>query len=238
MTQWPVRRMADRSRRRWSRARASASPTGLPWASPSTSSSESQATTTASAASGRAATAPALASARSTTSPGRSAASNPFSSTPDTMTSGANPAPLTSRRRPAAEAAAERVAPPCPRVADGCGGCDWQHVAPAAQRQLKARIVTDALRRIGRVEPPEPDLGPELPTEGWRTTVRALVDDDGRAGFRLHHAHDPLAVGPAGRLVAHPLVDEVLREGVFPRPVREATVRAGAATGERLVLSR
>ncbi len=135
------------------------------------------------------------------------------------------------------EAAPERVAPPCPQVEAGCGGCDWQHVAPAAQRALKARIVTDALRRIGRIpEPPEPDLGPQLPVEGWRTTVRALIDDKGRAGFRRHHAHDPLAVGDGGCLVAHPLVDEILREGVFPPPVREVTVRAGAATGERLVV--
>jgi 23S rRNA (uracil1939-C5)-methyltransferase len=109
-------------------------------------------------------------------------------------------------------------------------------VSPPAQRDLKARIVTDALQRIGRIEPPAPDPGPALATERWRTTVRALIDDDGRAGFRLHHAHDPLAVGPGGCLVAHPLVDEVLREGVFPPPVREVTIRAGAATGERLVL--
>ena len=134
------------------------------------------------------------------------------------------------------EAAPERMAPPCPQVEAGCGGCDWQHVAPAAQRELKGRIVTDALRRIGRVEPPPPDLGPELVPEGWRTTVRAVVDGEGRAGFRLHHAHEPLAVGPGGCLVAHPLVDEILREGVFPRPVREVTVRVGAATAERLVL--
>ena len=134
------------------------------------------------------------------------------------------------------EAAPERVAPPCPRVAAGCGGCDWQHVAPAAQRTLKARIVTDALRRLGRLDPPEPDLGPDLAPDGWRTTVRAVIDDDGRAGFRLHHAHEALAVGPGGCLVAHPLVDEVLREGLFPPPVREVTVRVGAATGERLVL--
>jgi len=134
------------------------------------------------------------------------------------------------------EAAAERVAPPCPRVAEGCGGCDWQHVAPAAQRRLKVRIVTDALRRIGGLEPPEPDPGPELPAEGWRTTVRAVVGADGRAGFRLRHTHDALAVGEGGCLVAHPLVDEILREGVFPPPIREVTIRAGAATGERLVL--
>lgn len=134
------------------------------------------------------------------------------------------------------EAAPERVAPPCPQVEAGCGGCDWQHVAPAAQRELKARIVTDALRRIGRVDPPPPDTGTELAPEGWRTTVRAVVDAEGRAGFRLHHAHDPLAVGPDGCLVAHPLVDQILRQGVFPPPVAEVTVRAGAATGERLVL--
>src|SRR5581483_8538052 len=134
------------------------------------------------------------------------------------------------------DAAPGRVAPPCPRVEAGCGGCDWQHVAPGLQRELKARIVTDALRRIGRLDPPEPSPGPELPVEGWRTTVRALVDDRGRAGFRLHHAHDPLAVGPDGCLVAHPLVDEVLRDGRFPSPVREVTVRAGDRTGERLVV--
>ncbi len=129
-----------------------------------------------------------------------------------------------------------RVTPPCPQVEAGCGGCDWQHVAPRLQRELKARIVDDALRRIGRLDPLESTPGPELPVEGWRTAVRALVDDDGRAGFRLRHAHDPLAVGPGGCLVAHPLVDEVLRDGLFPAPVREVTVRAGARTGERLVV--
>lgn len=134
------------------------------------------------------------------------------------------------------EAAPERVAPPCPQVEAGCGGCDWQHVASGAQRELKGRIVTDALRRIGRIDPPLPDLGPFLAPEGWRTTVRAVINDEGRAGFRLHHAHEPLAVGPGGCLVAHPLVDEILRDGIFPPPVREVTVRAGAATGERLVL--
>lgn len=135
------------------------------------------------------------------------------------------------------EAAPERVAPPCAQVAAGCGGCDWQHVAPAAQRELKAQIVGDALRRIGRIaEPPEVDLGRVLPAGGWRTTVRATVDAEGRAGFRLHHAHEALAVGAGGCLVAHPLVDEILREGRFPRPVREVTVRAGGATGERLVV--
>ena len=37
------------------------------------------------------------------------------------------------------EPAPDRTAPPCPHVADGCGGCDWQHVEPAAQPGLRAR---------------------------------------------------------------------------------------------------
>lgn len=134
-------------------------------------------------------------------------------------------------------AAPARVAPPCPRVADGCGGCGWQHVTPDAQPALKAAIAADALRRIGRVDPPAIDLGPRLPATGYRTTVRAAVDDEGRTAFRRHHRHDLVVVGDteAGCLVAHPLVDEVLRAAAFPG-AREVVVRAGAATGERLVV--
>lgn len=134
-------------------------------------------------------------------------------------------------------AAPARVAPPCPRVADGCGGCGWQHVAPDAQPALKAAIATDALRRIGRLEPPAIDLGPRLAATGYRTTVRAAVDDEGRTAFRRHHTHDLVVVGgtEAGCLVAHPLVDDVLRVAAFPGAC-EVVVRAGAATGERLVV--
>ncbi|MEJ7844403.1 MAG: TRAM domain-containing protein [Acidimicrobiales bacterium] len=134
-------------------------------------------------------------------------------------------------------AAPARVAPPCPRVADGCGGCGWQHVAPDAQPALKAAIAADALRRIGRLEPPAIDLGPRLDPTGYRTTVRAAVDDEGRAAFRRHHTHDLVVVGDteAGCLVAHPLVDEVLRAAAFPG-AGEVVVRAGAAPGERLVV--
>jgi 23S rRNA (uracil1939-C5)-methyltransferase len=135
------------------------------------------------------------------------------------------------------EPSADRVAPPCPLVDAGCGGCGWQHVDLAAQRRLKESIVVDALRRAGGIEPPEPRSGPVLPATGWRTTVRAAVDDDGRAGFRQHRSHDTVSLD-GGCLVAHPLVDEVLRTGYFPSPVEEVVVRAGAATGERLVVAR
>jgi 23S rRNA (uracil1939-C5)-methyltransferase len=131
----------------------------------------------------------------------------------------------------------DRLTPPCPLVEAGCGGCGWQHVVPEAQRRMKEIIVVDALRRSGGIEPPEPRPGPALAPTGWRTTVRAAIDDDGRAGFRGYRSHDTVSL-EGGCLVAHPLVDEILRTGHFPAPVREVVVRAGAATGERLVLAR
>ncbi len=131
------------------------------------------------------------------------------------------------------EAAASRVAPPCPFVAAGCGGCGWQHVEVAAQRSLKRDIVSDALRRLGGVPDPEVATGVPMASTGYRTTLRGIADADGRFALRRHHSHDLVPV--PGCLVAHPLVVEVLAAGRFP-PGAEVTVRAGARTGERLVV--
>ncbi len=131
-----------------------------------------------------------------------------------------------------------RVAPPCPLVAAGCGGCGWQHVAHATQRDLKATLVADALLRIGKLDAaslPDIDPGPDLPATAYRTTVRAAVVD-GIAGLRVHHGHDTVALDRYGCLVAHPLVDDLLRHGRY-EGATEVTVRAGVATGERLVLA-
>jgi 23S rRNA (uracil1939-C5)-methyltransferase len=131
-----------------------------------------------------------------------------------------------------------RVDAPCPHVAEGCGGCGWQHVDHDRQRALKAEIVRDALIRLGRLAPedvPAVEPGPDLPPFGHRTTVRAAVDDEGRAGLRTHRGHDVVPFGAVGCPIAHPLVDEVLRTQTFPG-AHEVTVRCGAATGERLVM--
>ena len=47
------------------------------------------------------------------------------------------------------EASKDRVAAPCPYAGPGkCGGCDWQHVKPGAQRRLKGDVITEQLRRL------------------------------------------------------------------------------------------
>lgn len=126
----------------------------------------------------------------------------------------------------------DRVDAPCGRVGEGCGGCDWQHIAPGAQSRLRVDIVRDSLRRLGQLPDVAVVSGPSLPVEGYRTTVRAAVKD-GRAALRSANSHHTVAVHDC--LVAHPLVAEILRDGRFGN-AQQVTVRAGAATGERLVL--
>lgn len=130
-------------------------------------------------------------------------------------------------------AAPARRDPPCPHVADRCGGCDWQHVDDAAQRALRRTVVHDALVRIGRLADPSVLAGPALATGAARTTVRAAVIA-GRAGFRRRRSHEVVEVGSC--LVTHPAAEELLVEGRFGR-AEEVVVRVGARTGERLVLA-
>jgi tRNA/tmRNA/rRNA uracil-C5-methylase (TrmA/RlmC/RlmD family) len=86
----------------------------------------------------------------------------------------------------------DRVEPPCPHAGPGrCGGCDFQHVALAAQRRLKGARVAELLRQIAQLER---DVDVEAVEGGhdglgWRTRVRLAVDRGGQVGFRGHRSH-------------------------------------------------
>ena len=84
----------------------------------------------------------------------------------------------------------DRVEPPCPvAVPGGCGGCDFQHATPAAQRSLKASVVQEQLKRLAGLDwDVEVEALSESPL-GWRTRVRLAVDRDGRAGLRGQRSH-------------------------------------------------
>ncbi len=76
-----------------------------------------------------------------------------------------------------------------------CGGCDWQHAKPGAQRRLKGEVVAEQLQRLAGLTPEEAGWdGTVMPAEGdkvpagqvpsWRTRVQYAVTADGRAGLR------------------------------------------------------
>ncbi|WP_282797655.1 class I SAM-dependent RNA methyltransferase [Streptomyces sp. CC224B] len=101
------------------------------------------------------------------------------------------------------EPSKDRVEAPCPYAGPGrCGGCDWQHAKPGAQRRLKAEVLTEQLQRLAGLTPEEAGWdGTVMPAEGdkvpagevpsWRTRVQYAVDPDtGRAGLRRHRSHE------------------------------------------------
>ena len=114
-------------------------------------------------------------------------------------------------------ASADRVVPPCPYVAQGCGGCGWQHVAIDAQRRFKRDIVIDALRRIARIEDPPVDDCLALPSERYRTTVRVGVD--GRRAPRLSPPRIPRS-GAGRRLPCRGRCDRATSSQLNDGPTR------------------
>lgn len=137
------------------------------------------------------------------------------------------------------EASPDRVEAPCPYAGPGkCGGCDWQHAAPGAQRRLKVAVVTEQLSRLagltpeqagwdGTVEPAPGDKVPRGEVPAWRTRVQYAVDDEGRAGLRKHRSHEVQPIDHC--LIAAPGVSEL---GVEKRQWPQiAAVEAIAATG-------
>jgi tRNA/tmRNA/rRNA uracil-C5-methylase (TrmA/RlmC/RlmD family) len=108
-------------------------------------------------------------------------------------------------------ASADRVPVRCPAAGPGgCGGCDWQHASPAAQREGKAAVVREQLWRLAGIE--RPDLVVE-PLDGapdglgWRRRVRFAVGPDGRAGLRAHRSRRVVPIESCP--IAHPDVASV-----------------------------
>ncbi|MGW0464779.1 class I SAM-dependent RNA methyltransferase [Streptomyces sp. NPDC003027] len=100
------------------------------------------------------------------------------------------------------EASKDRVEAPCPFAGPGkCGGCDWQHAKPGAQRRLKGEVIAEQLKRLAGLTPEEAGWdGTVMPAEGdklpagevpqWRTRVQYAVDAEGHAGLRRHRSHE------------------------------------------------
>lgn len=132
----------------------------------------------------------------------------------------------------------ERVSPPCPYSGPGrCGGCVWQHVSLPFQRELKAILVAEQLRRIAGIE--RGVSVEQLPggTDGlgWRSQVRFAVDESGRVGFRRHRSHtvQPVTHCP---IASHEVETIGVEAGVW-RGVEEIEAIASPSGGRLVAVS-
>ncbi|MBS2964043.1 class I SAM-dependent RNA methyltransferase [Actinocrinis puniceicyclus] len=106
-------------------------------------------------------------------------------------------------------ASPDRVEAPCRFAGPGkCGGCDWQHATPQAQRRMKAAVVAEQLRRLAKID--REVVVEELPGTpdglGWRTRVQFAIDDEGRVGLRKHRSHEIVPVDHC--VIASPDVEQ------------------------------
>jgi tRNA/tmRNA/rRNA uracil-C5-methylase (TrmA/RlmC/RlmD family) len=136
------------------------------------------------------------------------------------------------------QAAPERVTAPCPYARPGgCGGCDWQHASLPAQREIKAQVISQQLRRIAGLD--RAVTVEALPGDaaglGWRTRVRFAVGTDGRAGLYRHRSHEIVRVSDC--LIAHRLVTEAGVTRVSWPGVRWVDVAVAPASGDRAVMT-
>jgi 23S rRNA (uracil1939-C5)-methyltransferase len=88
------------------------------------------------------------------------------------------------------EASPDRADPPCPHYTrDECGGCQLQHLEYRAQLDARRNIAGEALRRLARLDAPDPPIEPAERTLGYRTklTLRAAR---GRIGLHRYGRAD------------------------------------------------
>ncbi|MFD3511651.1 class I SAM-dependent RNA methyltransferase [Streptomyces sp. NPDC058657] len=137
------------------------------------------------------------------------------------------------------EASKDRIESPCPFSGPGkCGGCDWQHAKPGAQRRLKGEVVAEQLLRLAGLTPEDAGWdGTVMPAEGdklpagqvpqWRTRVQYAIDAEGKAGLRKHRSHDVQPIDHC--MIASEGVSELgIEKREWPQM---ASVEAIAATG-------
>jgi tRNA/tmRNA/rRNA uracil-C5-methylase (TrmA/RlmC/RlmD family) len=119
---------------------------------------------------------------------------------------------------------------PCPHY-DLCGGCDLQHLDPAAQEEARREILRDCLQRLGRL-----DIGdrigptPDGPVRRYRHRIRLAAHPNGHYGLRQRGSHDVVPIGEC-LVMAEPFEATVLPWLRFLPPVDQIVVRLDGRGG-------
>ena len=103
-----------------------------------------------------------------------------------------------------------RQSPPCPYVG-ACGGCSWQHITYETQLKAKEQSVSDALRRIGKLDGFE--LRPIIPSAleyRYRRRIRLQVGADKRLGFFGASSHRLVEIDAC--LIADDRINRVIKK--------------------------
>ncbi len=115
-----------------------------------------------------------------------------------------------------------RVEPPCPFVAAGCGGCQWQHVAYSEQVNQKSDILQQTIERVGRVTSPTALpalLGPS--PWNYRSAIQFHITDDGEPALMGWRGETAVPIDACK--IADPLLNRLL--ATLRTPLAQAILR-------------
>lgn len=126
----------------------------------------------------------------------------------------------------------ERVEPPCPYFGR-CGGCDFQQLRYEAQLRAKAKIISDCLHRIARIQNP-PEITVLASPNEWRYRSRATWQVDAtlkRVGYYERGSHTVCDVADCAVVVSElqKILESVRRllPDRLPQTLRELAAVAG-----------
>src|SRR6266545_1597043 len=120
------------------------------------------------------------------------------------------------------QSSALRRAAPCP-IAEECGGCDWTALRLDAQLLAKKRILTESLRRIGKINA-HPPISIHPSPLNYR--LRSRLHRDGEAiGFYAMGSHRVVPLSAECEVVG---IETARRFGVGPPPSAAAAEGRGA----------
>jgi tRNA/tmRNA/rRNA uracil-C5-methylase (TrmA/RlmC/RlmD family) len=92
------------------------------------------------------------------------------------------------------EKSQHRVTAPCEYShRAGCGGCDFQHIDLAHQRQLKADVIKEQFSRIAKMHI-EIEVEEVSASTHWRTRAIATTNRNGKLGFYKSRSHTVVPV--------------------------------------------
>ena len=92
------------------------------------------------------------------------------------------------------EKSEHRVVAPCEYShRSGCGGCDFQHIDPAYQRQLKSDVIKEQFSRIAKMQV-EIEVEAVSKATHWRTRAIATTNRNGKLGFYKSRSHTVVPV--------------------------------------------
>lgn len=124
----------------------------------------------------------------------------------------------------------DRQPAPCPHY-DLCGGCDLQHLTPAAQDAARREILRDCCERLGHLDVAD-RLEPTLPgpDREHRNRIRLSSHPTGHYGLRRRGSHQVVPIGEC-LVMAPPFEETILPWVRFLPPVDQIVVRLDGRGG-------